>query len=127
MQDLSCLHSCADCNKRAGKRIRELAAVQSRTVVMMRFGTVCSSHQSDAQYVSSLSRSLVGSILEFSISDAKHLHCRFQVDVSFFKTFSCRKHIKMNHLNRAGTFSSPGVTANLTASDKLAVCKSQLN
>lgn len=100
MQDLSCLHRFTEGNKRAGKSIRELAAVQSNTVVMVRFGTVCSSHQSDAQYLSSPSPSLAGSILDFSISTAKHLHCRFHVDVSFIRTFSCRKHLTNKSFER---------------------------
>lgn len=87
MQDLSCLHRCTEGNKRAGKSIRELAAVQSYTVVMVRFGTVCSSHQSETQSSSSLSPTFAGSVLDFSISAAKHLLCRFNVQV-FFGFFS---------------------------------------
>lgn len=68
--------------------MRELAAAQWNTVVVVRFGTVCSSHQSEAQYFSSPTPSFAGSILDFSISPAKHLHCRFHVHVLFFFFFS---------------------------------------
>lgn len=83
MQDLSCLHRCTEGIKRAGKSIRKLAAVQSNTVVVARFGTVCSSHQS----VTALPSLPLGRGF-FSISAVKHLHFRFNVQGVLFVIFS---------------------------------------
>lgn len=95
MQDLSCLHRCTEGIKKAGKSIRKLAAVQSNTVVMARFGTVRSSHQSVTQYCSSLSPTWQSFV--FSISAVKHLHFRFNVQGVLFVIFPSEpSHVENN-------------------------------